>query len=118
MQVRGAHSDSLARSGQDRPDRLPIRPATLLIELNTVCFSPVVVLHRSAVTDTQSRCSEAKEAGQGEQPQRYSPTAATFNQQARYLAGSLNTVGWLCSAQAHHCCTSMHHPLCSPTEFI
>lgn len=74
MQVRGAHSDSLARSGQDWPDRLPIRPATLLIELNTVCFSPVVVLHRSAVTDTQSRCREAKEAGQGEQPQRYSPT--------------------------------------------
>lgn len=88
-------SDSLARSGQDWPDRLPIRPATLLIELNIVCFSPVLELHRSAVTDTQSRRREAKEAGQREQLQLHSPTAATFKRQARSHAGKLNTVGWL-----------------------
>ncbi len=64
MQGWADRSDSLARSGQDWPNRLPIRPATLPIELNIVCFRLALVLHRSAVTDTQSLCREAKEEGQ------------------------------------------------------
>lgn len=72
------HSDSLAKSGQDWPDRLSIRPATLPIELNIVCFTPDLLVHWSAVTGTQSQCREAKEAGQWDELQCYSPTAATF----------------------------------------
>ena len=56
--------NSLARSGQVRPDRLSIRPAILPMELNTVCFSLVPELHRSAVTDTRSKSRETEEAGQ------------------------------------------------------
>ncbi len=92
-------SDSLARSGWDWPDRLPIRPATLLKELNIVCFSPVLELHRSAVTDTKSQCREAKEARQQEHLRLHSLTAAKFKRQAQTRAGYLNTVGWLCLTQ-------------------
>lgn len=60
MQGWADRSDSLARSCQDWSHRLPIRPDTLPMELNIVCFFPVVVLHRSAVTDT-----EAMQEGQG-----------------------------------------------------
>lgn len=117
MQGWADRSDSLARSGQDWPDRLPIRPATLPIALNIVCFCLALVLHRSAVTDTQSLCREAKEAGQWEQLQRYSLAAATFKRQSWSHAGNLNTVGWLGSTRAHYCYTSVHHPLCGPPEF-
>lgn len=37
--------DSLARPGQDWPDGLLIRPATLLIELSIAWFPPVLVAH-------------------------------------------------------------------------
>ena len=37
--------DSLARPGQDWPDGLLIRPATLSIELSIAWFPPVLVVH-------------------------------------------------------------------------
>ncbi|KAM3625583.1 uncharacterized protein V6R79_014422 [Siganus canaliculatus] len=55
-------SDSSTKLGQDCPDRLPIRAATLSTDLNTVCSSPVRAVHRSTVTDTHSQSRETKEA--------------------------------------------------------
>lgn len=55
MQEWTDRGDSLARSEQDLPDRLPIRPAALPIELSTVCFTPDLVVRWSAVTDNAGR---------------------------------------------------------------
>lgn len=90
------HGDSLAKSGQDWPDRLPIRPATLLIELNIVCFTLDLLVHWSAVTGTQSQCREAKEAGQWDELQCYSQTAGTFkkNRPHPMLAILILLAGW------------------------
>lgn len=38
-------TDSLDRSGQDWPDRVPIRCAILPMELNIVCFSVAASIH-------------------------------------------------------------------------
>lgn len=108
-------SDSLAKSGQDWPDGLPIRPATLKIELNIVCFSAALVLHRSAV-------AELKHGGKGGRA--VTAAAALFTGCCHDWrtgpcshAGNLNTVGWLCAPQAHYCYTSRHPPPRSPPEF-
>lgn len=102
-------SDSLARPGQDWPDRLLIRPATLVIEVNTVCFSPALVLHRSAVTYTQSQSRGLRKPG--------SKSSCSFCCKLAWsYAGNRNILARLCFTGQYRF-SSMHHPLCRAPEF-
>lgn len=109
MQEVGHHSDSLAWSGQDWPDRLPIRPATL--PEHCVLFP-----HFSAASIRSDRHT----AKSGKLRKRGSEcSCSAINWLLPHLKDRTDPMlvililfAGLCSMQVHCCYTSVHHPLC------